>query len=188
MTDPTRRRLSEEEYLAFLAASDVRYESIDGFLVRQEDAQSKHALIGGNIAVALHPAARQLGGFVYKSNLRLRLAPPVLPHVTHYFPDVMVSFDDSPMDALYISLPCLIVEVVSERTRTIDNVFKASDYLRIPSLHGYLLVETATRAARLYTRSGKEWAEQYAEGEGTLSIPCLNIPLSLDAIYRNVPL
>jgi Uma2 family endonuclease len=46
------------------------------------------------------------------------------------------------------------VEVLSRSTQDADRREKLWAYQQLPSLHGYLLIDTATRAARLCTRSG----------------------------------
>ena len=49
-----------------------------------------------------------------------------------------------------------------------------------------MLADTATRAARLSTRSSEGWSEEYAEGEGLFTAHCFGLELSLDSIYERL--
>jgi Uma2 family endonuclease len=76
------------------------------------------------------------------------------------------------------------VEVLSRSTQDADRREKLWASQQLPSLHGYLLIDTATRAAHLYTCSGDGWSGAYAEGQGVFTVPCVNITLALDTIYE----
>nr|WP_052751182.1 Uma2 family endonuclease [Deinococcus soli (ex Cha et al. 2016)] len=76
------------------------------------------------------------------------------------------------------------VEILSDSTQDTDRRERLWAYQQLPSLQGYLLVDTGTRAARLYTRTGTSWSEDYVEGAGTLTLPCVNISASLNEVYE----
>ena len=78
-----------------------------------------------------------------------------------------------PVDGAATSLDssCLIMEVLSPSNRDLDRREKLLAYTTLRSLQGYLLVDTAMRAARLYTHAGERWNEHYLEDTGTPALP-----------------
>lgn len=175
MTEPAFRKMTEEEYLRFLADSPVRYEYVDGFVYAQAGATNAHNLIAMNIAVLLHQAARTAGCRTYQNDMRLRLALQHGSKPVHYFPDVMVSCETLPNDALSLTQPCLIVEVLSQSTRAADQSYKAERYRELLSLQVYLMVDSQSRSAALYRRMGQEWA--YEIVDDVVELPCPEMTL-----------
>jgi Uma2 family endonuclease len=66
---------------------------------------------------------------------------------TLYEPDVLVRCG-APVDgqALEVTDPLIVVEVVSRSSHKRDSGMKLEDYFRIPSVHHYLIVRTDTLA------------------------------------------
>ena len=73
-----------------------------------------------------------------------------------YYPDVVVVCLAHTQDAVMFDSPCFIVEVTSRSTRRTDRVEKLDAYLKLPSLHGYLVIEQDCRHATLYQRESAE--------------------------------
>ncbi|WP_264776766.1 Uma2 family endonuclease [Deinococcus aetherius] len=195
MSDPALRKISEEEYLRTEELSPFRREYIDGFVYAlhgedtpnaQAGAASRHGLICMNIGSALHRVALRQGCRLYQSDMRVRLSQPRFTR--YYYPDLVLTCDPVDAAATFLPSPCLVVEVLSPSIRDPDRREKLFAYTTLPSVRGYLLVDTATRAARLYVRDGDRWDEQYAEEEGELRLPCLNVPLALSDIYEGIDL
>ncbi len=82
--------------------------------------------------------------------------------------------------------PCLIVEILSAGTRKVDMTYKAHDYLSLPTLQGYLLVDSEERAAELYRRTPNGW--QVETVEDGVRLPYLDVDLRLDEVYEGVEL
>ena len=176
------RKLTEAEYLASEENSLVKREYVGGFvypLHAQAGAASKHGKIAMNLSVFLYAAARQKGCWAFASDMRVRVAGGP----KYYYPDVLVTCENLPDDARYAEAPCLIVEVLSETTRATDLGDKVRAYQSLPSLQGYLLVDTDVRAVRLFTREGESWREGYWEGEGVVDLPCVDVAVRLAEIY-----
>jgi Uma2 family endonuclease len=195
MSAPALQTITEEEYLRTEEDSPVRREYIWGFVypVHGEDgpqaqagATSRHGLICMSIGASLYRPALKAGCRAYQSDMKVRI--PQFRGVTYYYPDVVLTCEPLDDDATSLESPCLIVEVLSPSTRNLDRREKLLAYTDLPSLQGYLLVDTATRAARLYTRNGEKWNEDYVEASGSLKLPCVDVELSLDEIYESVNL
>lgn len=193
MTSSALRKISEEEYLRTEELSPFKREYVDGFVYAlhgddavnaQAGATSRHGLICMNLGSALHRLALRQGCRLYQSDMRVRLPQPGFTR--YYYPDLVLTCDPVDDDATFIDTPCLVVEVLSPSTRDLDRREKLLAYTALSSVQGYLLVDTATRAARLYVRQGEGWDEQYAEGEGELRLPCLNVTVTLDEVYEGL--
>lgn len=81
---------------------------------------------------------------------------------------------------------CLIVEVLSASTRSEDQVYKAERYRELPTLRGYLMVDSQSRAAALCRRTAEGWVLEVVEEAVQLSCP--EMELSLDTVYEAVGL
>lgn len=194
MTSSALQKISEAEYLRTEEHSLFKREYVDGFVYAlhgddtanaQAGAVSRHGLIATNVLAALHRPALRQGCKVYASDMRVRIQTG---GTRYYYPDVVLTCEDMADEARYASNPCLIVEVLSQTTQVLDRGQKLSDYTALPSLQGYLMVDTATRAARLYTRQGEGWDEQYIEDIGVLRLPCVDVALTLDDVYEGTSL
>ncbi|MBZ9715108.1 Uma2 family endonuclease [Deinococcus multiflagellatus] len=194
MTDSPLKKISEAEYLRTEEVSPFKREYVDGFVyalhgedgpVAQAGATSKHGLLCTNLVAALHRPARQKGCRVYVSDMRVRADAL---GTRYYYPDLVLTCEDMADEARYTEAPCFIAEVLSLSTRDTDRREKLWAYQQLPSLQGYLLVDTATRAVRLYRRDAEGWRDAYAEGQGQITLPCVDLTLSLDEIYDGVNL
>lgn len=193
MSDPALRTMTEEEYLRTEELSPFKREYVWGFVyalhgddtpTAQAGATSRHGLICGNIQAALHRPARTGNCRLYQSDMKVLISQ--FSGVRYYYPDLVLTCGPVADAATSLDSPCLIVEVLSPSTRDLDRREKLLAYTTLRSLQGYLLVDTAMRAARLYTRAGERWNEHYLEDTGTLALPCVDVSLSLDEIYSGV--
>ncbi|WP_425148094.1 Uma2 family endonuclease [Deinococcus sp.] len=188
--------MTEAEYLETEEVSPYKREYMDGFVYAlhgedlphaQAGALGKHGIIVLNIATILRPLARKHKCKVYASNMAVRISgsPLISGGPLYYYPDVVLTCVPVGDNARFLEQPCLIVEVLSESTRNIDRREKMHDYRTLFSLQGYLMVDTAVRAARLYIRNGDDWREEYVESGGTLTLPCVDIRMTLEEMYED---
>lgn len=174
--------LSFEEYLALEEGSPERHELVEGIPYAMAGASETHNLLVVNLVALLRSPALRRGCRLFASDMRLRLSDR-----TVYYPDLMVVCAPDP-HPLYKEAPCLVVEVLSPTTRRIDLSEKKERYLALPSLEGYLLVETTRKEVLLYRKTPLGWSlEAFGEGE-EVALPCLGEALSVDAVYEGVPL
>lgn len=86
----------------------------------------------------------------------------------------------------YEESPCLLAEVVSETTEGMDRREKPWRYLRLPSLQGYLLVDSRHPRVEVYFRGPEGWlyrAHGPEFGERA-EVPCLGVGVYLGEIYE----
>ncbi|CAM3671046.1 Putative restriction endonuclease domain-containing protein [Deinococcus saxicola] len=182
MTEPAYQTMTEEEYLRWDGPRDAKWEYVDGFVYAQAGATNPHNRISSNIQRVLLNATDDGPCWTYISDQKVRVYRDGRPR--YYLPDIVVVCDPQLVGDTETQ-PCLIVEILSASTRAIDETFKATDYRQLDSLQGYLLVDSERQRVIFHRRTAQGWQlEQVAEA---VKLPCLNVSLSVAAIYRNVP-
>jgi Uma2 family endonuclease len=140
----------------------------------------RHNLISLNLARELHAAGRGSGCRVYAIDVKVRAARDVI-----YYPDIMVACGPDRGTALIEEAPCLVVEVLSPSTSSIDRREKLLTYRQMESLEAYLIVAQDQRRVDRHWRDGEgRWDLEVVEGAGDVAIPSPATTLSLDAIYE----
>jgi Uma2 family endonuclease len=178
-----------EEYYRFEEASDVKHEFVAGWAYPlwgdvhgMVGASRKHNTIGFNIARKLADAAEGGPCSVYLSDVKLQVADGVV-----YYPDVQVVCEPEDANALYTTQPCVVVEVLSPSTASLDRREKLLAYRGIERLQTYLIVAQDERRVVRHARDEDgAWHESELVGRGAVPIPCLAMELTLDQIYRGV--
>lgn len=160
----------------------VRHEYVGGMLYGQAGATREHVLIAGNVFAQLWNVSRGEPCRVYQNDMKLRTADDVF-----YYPDVMVVCEPPGESRLFETSPCLIVEVASPSTESIDRREKMLAYRRIPTLRAYLTVAQDERRVERHCRDESgEWRQGEAVGEGFVPIPYPETKLPLADIYEGL--
>jgi Uma2 family endonuclease len=177
------RLVSVEEYMEFEKTSPVRHEYVAGEVFAMTGATTRHNLITLNTVAALRGPAKRRGCRVFAEAVMLRVGDRV------YYPDVIIACGSAAQVDLVIKSPSVIVEVSSPATRATDRREKLEVYRSIPSLQQYLIVAQRFRHVLTYTRADSgEWERSEVGGSGDVPVVPLDITLSLDALYDDVPL
>jgi Uma2 family endonuclease len=95
---------------------------------------------------------------------------------------------EEPLDgARYKKTACLVVEVLSEGTEAIDRGEKLHRYRKLPGLQAYVLVSQEAKRVEVYRRlPDGGWRYEVVE-EGEVPLPCVEVSLDLEALYRGLP-
>lgn len=142
MSEVVRERMSSDEFIAWAMArpNGERYELVAGEVVAMAPERSSHALTKGRIFRRLAEALEAAGSSctVYPDGMAVEV-----DHSTTYEPDAMVRCGAPlPDDAIKVTDPLIIVEVLSPSTRARDAGAKLEDYFRLPSVRHYLILKT----------------------------------------------
>lgn len=162
----------------------VRHEYVGGVIYAMVSATKRHNSIIGNIFAHLWSVARGGPCRVYSSDVKLRAAEDTI-----YYPDIMVACGPEGDDPLIEDAPCLVVEVTSPSTESIDRREKMLAYRRMPSLQAYLIAAQESRRVERYWRDAAgEWRQGEAVGEGSrVPTPCPGpTELTLAEIYEGL--
>ncbi|MGC1527870.1 MAG: Uma2 family endonuclease, partial [Phormidesmis sp.] len=106
------------------------------------------------------------------------------------YPDLVVSCDerDQKNDTFY-QFPKLIVEVLSDRTETVDRGDKFQEYIQIPTLEEYVLISTKRMRVECFRRlEGRAWGYLPCKEGETVEIASVGVELPIEQLYRNVRL
>lgn len=177
--DAAQALMDVETFLTWEDGNDARYELIDGHPVAMAPPSEAHAVITGNLA-------RVLGG---KLPTGCRLAvesgirPPSRPQRNYYQADIAVRCGGKIGDG---TMPCLIVEVLSDSTLDHDRGRKLQDYMLIDAVQEVLLVRSDEWLVQLVSRVPEGWLQRDFIGDAEVSLGTLGMKIALADIYRDV--
>ena len=168
MTDAAVATMSEDEFVAFELTNPQRHEFVDGVIRAMTGASIRHNDVALNLAMALRVAAKGTRCKVNIEGVRLKVNSR-----RHYYPDVMVSCEE-PNDTHSQSAPCLIAEVLSPTTTSIDRGEKRISYMAMPSLRHLLLIDLEAGNIEHQWRAKAEdpWFFEIGIPGSTLQLTC----------------
>lgn len=180
--------ISVKEYLESEPSSPVRREYVGGQIYAMAGGSSRHNRIALGIAAYLLGLGRP-NCRIYQEGMKLHIGREQKNDADKlfYYPDVMVVCNKSEPDPYFETEPCILVEVLSPSTATIDLREKRLEYARIPSLQTYLIVDPDSYFVRHFWRDAEgNWQHQDYSGDGEIPLPCLDTVLKLPQIYRGI--
>ena len=172
-------------YLRDEATGRAKREYVGGLVYAMAGGTNLHNLVATNVLVALGGRLKGKTCRPYNSDTKIRLRQP--SQVRFYYPDVsVICRPNAPTDA-FQDEPTIIVEVLSDSTRRIDEGEKKDGYLGIPSLTSYLLVDLERVSVVRYLRTDHGFvAESFAGIDTVILLPEAETELSLAEIYDGV--
>ncbi|MBT9587333.1 Uma2 family endonuclease [bacterium] len=177
------KAVSIGDYLAAELESEIKHEYLGGVLYAMSGARNRHNRIVMNIYGLLWSRLRGRACQPYNSDTKIRIRLP--NHVRFYYPDASVICRSNPLDDSFQDEPVVIVEVLSKRTRRLDEGEKKDAYLTISSLMVYLLVEQDSQAVQAFRRTDQGFArELYADG--VIGLPEIDCELPLADLYHGI--
>lgn len=183
---PSKSLMTLEEYLAFEETARVRHEYVGGHAYATSGGTVRHTRVIGNVFGLLREAATGGPCETFFQALKVRADEDVF-----YYPDVFVACGALDDEDVFVTTPCVVVEVLSPSTRGVDRREKLSAYRRIPTLRAYLIVETNRQEVERHWRDRQgAWQVEVVtpESGGRVAVPCPDAVLTLDAIYEGVTL
>ncbi len=173
------------DYLAGELNSPVKHEYLGGIVYAMAGARNLHNLIAGNTFGALYVRLRGRPCRPFNSDTKIRVQLP--GHVRFYYPDASVTCRPNPPTDSFQDEPAVLVEVLSRRTRRVDEGEKRDAYLTMPSLGVYLLVEQETPAVVAFRRTDSGFVREVYQGlDAVIPLGEIDMELPLADIYENV--
>ena len=173
--------LSVEDYLAGEEVSDIKHEYVDGQVYAMAGGSLKHNLIAANTSGLLWSHLRNTACVPLSSDMLVKTFGK-----RFRYPDVVVVCDDDASDDERVrENPILIIEVLSKSTRKKDKGEKRLEYLAIPSLLEYVLIEQDFAEIEVQRRSASWQSTYYFLGDEVV-LESVNATLSVEAIYQRV--
>ena len=181
-----RRLISPEDYLVFDATHEGRYEYWSGEVVAMAGETYNHNAVKDDLVAALRQRSTC---DVLSSGLRVRA--PGYGRENYAYPDGMVICSDKEFDKATtpptLLNPTVLIEVVSESTRSRDFSDKLEAYFRLDSLVEYWIVEPdRPHVVRYERREGNILVHMLSDLEQALTSVALDVTIPLRDVYRRV--
>ncbi len=174
--------MTKAAYLEFEENANQRHEFVHGQIYAMAGGSRAHNRVSGNLFAYLWNASQESECEVFNSDMRLEASD------VYYYPDVMVACDKTDNDPKIVRRPCLIAEVSSKSTNDIDRTEKLFAYQKLEALQVYILLAQDAIRAEIYRRDLEGWRYELYEAGDTMKLPCVNIEIKLDDLYKNVEL
>ncbi len=172
--------LSEENYLKQELKSQVKHEYVAGQMYAMAGASENHDRISGTIY-------RKFGNYLenstcepFTSDMKLKT-----PTGNFRYPDCMVVCEQDDENQYYKTKPVILVEVISRATRKIDERDKLIEYLNIPTLQEYVLIEQDFVDVTVLSRSENWLVKHYFLGD-VITFTSIGLTLPVVEIYHRV--
>lgn len=171
-----RKRLTVDAFIDWaMAQPGGRYELRDGEVVGMSPERVGHNETKQLTWLALRNALRA-GGHACRAYGDGLTVP--IDETTSYEPDVLVRCGPPlDADAVKVGDPVIVVEVVSPSSRGLDSGTKLGDYVRLPSLAHYLVIDPTRRLVVHHAKSegGAIRTSVHRDGRLTLDPPGIEI-------------
>jgi len=173
--------ISVEDFLAGEPASEVKHEYVDGRIFTMAGAKANHNRITRNLSALLWNTLADKPCEPFSSDMLLQTAEN-----QYRYPDVMVVCDTDEANDDYVrGNPTLIVEVLSKSTRRLDKTEKRNEYIALPSLQEYILIEQDIAEIEVQRRSNQWQSEYFYLGQDIL-LESVGVTVSVEEIYQRV--
>ncbi len=177
--------LSPDEYLAGEARAEGKHEYVAGIVYAMAGATNVHNTVKGNTFAALHTQLRGKPCRPFDSDTKVRLRLP--DQTRFYYPDVQVTCHPNAPGDTFQDRPVVVIEVLSESTRRIDEGEKREGYLTLASLETYLLVDCDRAEVVAFRRAADGFVREVHTGlAAVIQLPAIGATLALAAIYEDV--
>jgi Uma2 family endonuclease len=174
-----------EDYLAGELESPIKHEYVGGVVYAMASARNRHNRIATNTLIAIGARLRGRPCQPFNSDTKVRIRLPT--QTRFYYPDAMVVCRPNPEDDSFQDDPAVIAEVLSKRTRRIDEGEKKDAYLTIPSLGVYLLIEQEAPVVTVFRRKEAGFVREVYDGlDAVIGLPEIDVDLPLAEIYAGV--
>lgn len=176
-------RIPFADYLDREIHSNEKHEYLHGSVYMMAGGTNRHHLIAANCLIALARQLKRRNCTVLGSDARIVTPGPDAA----FYPDLSVHCGGFNPNALTADAPTFILEVLSPSTRQYDLTTKRKEYFRIPSLCHYLLIDSESIEALLYTREpGQSWprqAQTFHDLTESIPLAALKAQLKLRDVY-----
>lgn len=104
----------------------------------------------------------------------------------YYYPDIVVDCNpDETPDSLYAEKPVLIIEVFSKNTKHLDKGRKLLEYINMPSVEEYVMLEQDSASVDVLRKSEGWILRNYILGED-IYFESIDLTLTVAEIYHRV--
>ena len=179
------RSVSVADYLSGEAVARRKHEYVEGQIYAMVGGRYSHNLIASNVLIELGSQLKGSPCRALNSDSKVRVQSAA--GVSFYYPDASVVCGENIRTDVFQDAPAIVVEVLSQSTRRIDEGDKLKAYLKLPSLQVCILLEQDYPAAVIHRRTDSGFQQEILQGlDAVIDLPTINVRLSLAAIYAEV--
>jgi Uma2 family endonuclease len=173
--------ITVEEYLNGELISEVKHEYVDGQVYTMAGASVNHNTISINIVSEFKTHLKKSPCRPFTSDMKVKTS------INKYrYPDVVVVCDDDFIENGYATqTPTILVEVISRSTRQIDERDKLLEYINIPTLQEYVIIEQDVVDVTVYRKNDDWHSKHYFLGD-EIYFESIDLTLSVEDIYDRV--
>lgn len=173
--------ITESEYLSGELVSKLKHELVDGQVYAMAGASVNHGRISANISRKLGNQLEGTSCEPFISDMKVKTSTG-----SYRYPDVLVVCDDNFVANGYATeTPVIIVEVLSRSTRQTDIQDKLMEYINIPTLQEYVIVEQDVADVTVYRKSD-DWRSKHYFLKQDVYFESIDMTLSVEDIYDRV--
>ena len=177
------KTISVEEYFELEKNNpEICYEYIDGYVYMMAGGSFNHDTIKSNIQRILWTLLRGNKCRVYSSDMNTQISE------TRYFhPDVTITCDPHDRETGdLLKSPRVVFEVFSPTTEMADRTWKLQNYLTVPTLEEYILVDAKSLKMELYRREQNKWVYYMFGPDDELELSSVGLRFPVAEAYVNV--
>ena len=179
-----KQLLSEDEYLAFENDSETRHELIDGQISAMTNPTLDHEQIAFNLIAPIMNHLKGKPCRVFGANTKIKRN-----EANFFYPDVLVDCNIDPnttsSGAGISHNPTLIVEVLSNSTRRNDQTTKKMHYINMSTVEEYVLIEQHFAQVEVMRRSHNWESQKYFLGD-SITFESIDLTIPVSEIYDKV--
>ena len=178
------RFFTPEEYFCWEEQQLEKHELIDGRVYAISGGTQNHSAIAINFLLLIRSHLRGTACQVFNSDLKVN----ILGSSNYTYPDLSVTCDDRDREhSLYITYPCVIVEVLSSGTEAYDRGKKFEKYRRNSKLIDYVLASSDEIAIDIYHKNetGDWLILSYRPGD-RVEVKSISLSLPIEEFYEEI--
>lgn len=173
--------ITESEYLAGELMSKLKHEYVDGQVYAMAGASANHNTIAVNMVSEFKVHLKKSPCRPFTSDMKVKTSTG-----SYRYPDVLVVCDDNFVANGYATeTPVIIVEVLSRSTRQTDEQDKLMEYINIPTLQEYVIVEQDVADVTVYCKSD-DWRSKHYFLKQDIYFESIDLTMSVEDIYHRV--
>jgi Uma2 family endonuclease len=178
-----KTKTSVEDYLEGEKFSSVKHEYIEGEVYGMAGTSNNHSRISINLTTVLANHLRDSPCEPFAGETKVRAAINIF-----YYPDVLVSCEESEEDSYFRNNPILVIEITSPSTAHIDRREKLFAYERIASVQEYAVVDQHRMNVELHRRQPNgSWITYFLDAsDDEIEFQSVGLTLPITEIYRRV--
>ncbi len=173
--------MTVDAFLAWAETREGRFELLRGRVVAMAPERARHVRVKLNIAIALRSAIERAGldCEAFGDGMTVRI-----DEGTAFEPDALVQCGARVGgDAVEVSKPLIVVEVISPASGGIDTGVKLAAYFRIDDLAHYLVLDPVSRVAIRHSRGPHGTITSHIHREGDIPLEPPGITLALAELF-----